>query len=193
MKLRMYFLGLRCLIVEMGMLNKMVKALVLYSSWQISCHFVSKDLQEIVLLCICPSTLLKYGLLRSGFIWHERIDIKWSLLSLVKRRSMSWHILICWLTPRNSLYSLCRKKAIIIYDIFTITIQKFGDFFSLKCSPSDFKSEHSLYAATNANSCSLLMATETHLLRFPLCSWYFLNAHIYVYTHFPCTTLEKIS
>lgn len=45
----------------------------------------------IVLLCICPSTLLKCGLLGSGFIWHKRIDIRWSHNHELAHSSMLAH------------------------------------------------------------------------------------------------------
>lgn len=128
---------LEIFIFEMRMLNNMVWALGFYKFLTGKLPFCSQGFAGIMLLCICPSPLpiFKIWILRSGFIWHKRIDIKWSLFFGWKQ-PMSRHILICWLMSTNSLHFLCSKRAQpvgIIYNIFTITIQKFWDFLPLKC------------------------------------------------------------
>lgn len=150
-----HFSRLEIFIFEMRILNNMVSSLGFYKFLTDKLPFCSQGFSGIMLLCICPSLLLKYGILRSGFIWNKRIDIKWNLFFGWKQ-PMNRHILICWLMSTNSLHFLCSKRAQpvgIIYDIVTRTIQKFWDFFLLKCH-NDFNSKNSLYAAKNANSCS---------------------------------------
>lgn len=72
------------------------------------------------------------------------------------------------------------------YDTFTVTLHIFGDFSSVKYH-DDLSSENSLHVSMSSCFYSNLMATERHLLRFPLCSWYFLPP----YPTFPTHDFEK--